>query len=91
MLQALEGAAGVDLRELAGITDEHDLGPCRFGTAEQPGQLAGADHGCLIDHDDGPAVDPGRVGAVQTAEEPVDGFGGDAGVVLELPGRAGRQ
>ena len=91
VLQAAEGAAGVDLRELARITHEHDLGPCRFGTGEQPGQLAGADHGGLIHHDDGSAVEPETVAALEVAEEPVNRCGRDAGVVLELPRRPGRQ
>ncbi len=71
VLQAAEGAAGVDLRELARVADEDDLGLCRFGTVEQPGQLAGPDHGCLIDHDHGPAVEAGTSDAVEVAEEAI--------------------
>ena len=39
-----EGAAGVDLGELAGVTDEHDLGAGGLGVSEEPLELAGADH-----------------------------------------------
>ena len=87
--EAAEGAAGIDLGELARVADEHDLGSGRFGVGEEPGELAGADHGGLVDHDHGAAssavlscrsMPPRRRSMVD---------GGDAGVVLELLGGPG--
>ncbi len=53
---------------------------------EEPGELAGTNHGGLINHHDRPRSE---LGAAEVAEEPVDGAGRDAGVVLEMLGRPG--
>ena len=44
-----EGAASVDLGELAGIADEDDGGPGPLGVGEDLGELAGADHRRFVD------------------------------------------
>ena len=48
--QGAEGSAGLDLGELAGIADQHQLGSRLLGHLHQPGQGAGPDHPGLVDH-----------------------------------------
>jgi hypothetical protein len=67
-----EGAAGVDLGELAGVADEHDLGAGSLGVFEEPEQLASADHGGLIDHDYVLRRESVGVGSVEVAEQPIE-------------------
>jgi hypothetical protein len=52
--QGAEQAAGVDLGELVGVAGEHDLHGLGFGMVEEAGELAGADHAGLVDHEHRP-------------------------------------
>jgi len=84
--KAADGAAGVDLGKLARVTDQHDLGVGVFSVVEESGHLAGPDHGGLVNHHHRPGSE---VGWVELGCAPVDRAGGNAGVVLEVLGRAG--
>jgi hypothetical protein len=55
--QLLEhAAAGLDRGELVGIADQDDLGSTGDGAREELVQVGGADHGGLVDHQNGEAV-----------------------------------
>src|SRR5258707_1015102 len=47
-----EGAAGVDLGELAVVTDEDDLGAVRACEVEELCELTGPNHACFVDDED---------------------------------------
>ena len=89
--EAGEGAAGVDLRELVVVTDEHDLAAGMLGVVEELGELAGTDHGGFVDDHHRAAVELEVVGVVEMAEEPVEGHRGDGGAMFEFCGGAGSQ
>ena len=78
-----EGAAGVDLGELAGVADQDELGPCVVGGVDEAGEVAGADHGGFVDDEHGAVVEEGPTG-VEDADDAVDGLGRDAGAGLEF-------
>ncbi len=63
-----ERAAGFDLGELAVVTDEYDLRVGLGGVVEEPGELAGSDHGGFVDDDDVAIGQPGCVGTVEVDE-----------------------
>ncbi len=47
--ERMEGAAGLDLRELAVVADEHELRAGTHGGLGEPCEVAGADHPGLVD------------------------------------------
>ncbi len=53
LAEAAEESAGVDLGELARVTDEHDLGPRAGGVVEEACERAGADHAGFVDDEHG--------------------------------------
>ncbi len=69
-----EGAAGVDLGELAGVADQDELGPGVVGGVDEAGEVAGADHGGFVDDEHGAFVEEGPPG-VEDADDAVDGLG----------------
>ena len=81
-----EQSAGFDLRQLAGVADEHDLRVLLGGGLEQLQQLAGADHAGFVDHDHGALR---QLNPAQVAEEPGERCGGDPGAVLQFAGGYG--
>src|SRR5207244_2114800 len=84
-----EGAAGFDLGELVVVADEDDLGAVAPGVVEEPGELAGADHGRFVDDEDAAGREAGGVGPFEVGQESGQGGGGDAGAVLEFGGGPG--
>ena len=84
-----ERAAGLDLGELAGIADQHDLGAGCLGVGEDSVEFAGADHGGLVDHDHVAVGQCQR--AVELPEQPVDRERWDTGGVLQSLCRLGGQ
>ena len=54
-----EESSGVDFGELAGVADEYDFGVGFAGGVEDAGELACADHGGFIDHQDAVCVEVG--------------------------------
>jgi hypothetical protein len=58
--EGAEAAAGVDRRQLPVIADQHDLRLRPLGVLQQAGELAGADHAGLVDHQHRPAVQQRR-------------------------------
>ena len=82
-----EGAAGVDLGELARVADEHHLRSSALRVGEELFELAGADHGGLVDHDHVGSVRAGTAAAfINSASRVVDGM---PGAVLEPAGGPG--
>ena len=49
-------AAGLDRRQLVGVTDQHRLGPGGGRGGEQLAQIVGADHAGFVDHHHGRPV-----------------------------------
>ena len=68
-----EQAAGLDLPELRGVADQHQLGLGRLGVVDQAGEARGVHHPGLVDHQHRvrgkrfPAALPGGVKARQQA------------------------
>jgi hypothetical protein len=90
--QGAEQAAGVDLGQLVGVADEHDLHGLRFGVVEEAGELAGADHPGLVDHEHRPGLERRPVAVVvEAGEQPRQGGGADPGGGFELERGAGSQ
>jgi hypothetical protein len=87
--QATEGAAGVDLRQLGGVADQHDLGAAAVGVVQDLGEEAGADHARLVDDQHRVAAQPWRLGILQVQQQPADGAALDAGAVGQFFGRLG--
>src|SRR4051812_27025503 len=85
--ESTEAPASVDLGEVTGGADEHDLRACRFGVVEKAGELTGAHHRGFVDDKHSRVVEC-RMLSVDPGEESVDGRGGDGCVVLELLGSA---
>jgi hypothetical protein len=70
-----EQAARLDLRELAGVTNEYECGAAAGGVGEQPGKSAGVDDAGFVQDDNSGMVQPvglpgGRVGLVGFGEQP---------------------
>jgi hypothetical protein len=77
-----EGSAGVDLGELFRVADENELCVRPLCGVDDGGELTGADHRCLIQHEDCAIVEaPWR--PVVFTDEPADSCTGDAGSVLK--------
>src|SRR4029450_7063337 len=87
--QGAEAATGIDRRQRPVIADQHPLGPGPVGMLKQSGELAGADHTGLIDHQHGAGVQL-LLTLIQVEQESVAGVhlfepraaraqGGDAG------------
>ena len=57
--EGAEAAAGLDRRELAVITNQHHLRARPLGMPKEGGELAGGDHGGLVDHQHRPPVQLG--------------------------------
>jgi hypothetical protein len=72
--QGTEAAAGLDGGELAVVADQHHLGAGPLRMAEQGGELAGGDHGGLVDHQHRPVVQL-LPSMLEVEQEPVDGAG----------------
>jgi hypothetical protein len=54
--QAAEPTAGLDRGELLVVAHQDDLGSCLGGVVQQPSELAGAEHSCLVHHQHAPLV-----------------------------------
>jgi hypothetical protein len=52
----VQGAAGPDRTQLAGISDDHQLAASSFNAEHEPGQIDVCRHACLIEHDDGALI-----------------------------------
>ena len=87
--QSGEAAAGLDLRQLTVVADEDDLGAVGAGMVEEAGQLAGADHGRFVDHQDAVGRQAAGVGPVEVGEEAGQGGRGNPRAVLEFSGGPG--
>ena len=74
--EAGEQAAGVDLGELAGVADEHDLGAGPVGGVEERGEGAGAGHAGLVDDQHGAVVES-WLAVVEVDAQPSQGRRGD--------------
>src|SRR3990172_3089371 len=85
--QGGEEAAGVDLGELAMVADQDELPGGSFDQVGDLGELAAADHACLVDYDDGPGWE--ATGCLGFPHEAGDGGGGDAGGGFESGGGSG--
>jgi hypothetical protein len=70
--EATEAAASVDRRQLPIIANQDHLGLRLLGVLEQAGELAGADHAGLIDHQHRAGVQL-LAAALKVAQEPVAG------------------
>jgi hypothetical protein len=81
-----EEPSGFDLGELVVVADEYQLSFSLFDEAGDGGEVAGADHGGLVDHED--SAGPQSGGSLGLGEEAGDGVGGDAGGGLEFGGGA---
>ena len=85
-----EQSAGFDLGELAVVPDGDHLGAGPVGVGEERGEVPGADHRGLVDHDRGLVVEPGPAGAERGLERG-DRLGWDARAALEFLRRPGGQ
>ena len=71
-----EGAAGVDLGQLAWVTDQDQLGARARGCLDEGGQGPGADHARLVEHHHMTGSEGERPG-VDLGQEPGQGVGRD--------------
>ena len=86
--ESAEGCAAIDGMELMGVTDEDQLCSIAGGVVHQPRNLSAANHGCLVDHQDGACA---LRGAVEPVEQAVHRAGGDARLLAELEGGVRRE
>jgi hypothetical protein len=90
--QGAEQAAGVDLGQLVGVADQHDLDLLLLGVVEQPGELAGADHAGLVDHQHRPGLAAASPSGGRRAGRAAGrGGGADAGGLLQFERGPGGQ
>lgn len=88
MCKRAEQPAGVDLRELMVVADEHDLRASSGGVIEDGDELARADHAGLVNHKDATGGEPASdsVGTFKVRQQRMNGRGGDASAGFELGG-----
>ncbi len=87
--EAAEDAAGLDLRQLAVVTDEHELAVNPLDPIDELGQLARRDHPRLVDDHDG-LIRKLSVPALELTEHRRHARALDAGAVLQLARGASR-
>ncbi len=78
-----DGAAGLELLQLAVIADQHELPVGLCDGIKQPGELTGREHAGLVD-DEHRAVRERAVGALELGQERGDAGACNAAVCLEL-------
>ncbi|MDP8942912.1 MAG: hypothetical protein M3N16_02145, partial [Actinomycetota bacterium] len=86
--QRAEGPARLDLRQLALVAHEHELGLRLLGVPGELRELARTDHGRLVDDEHAPPRE--GMALAQVAQERCDRRRVDAGLGLELAGGARR-
>ena len=86
--ESAEGCAAIDGMELMGVADEDQFCSIAGGVVHQSGNLSAANHGRLVDHQDGVWA---LRGAVEPVEQAVHRAGWDARLLAELEGGVGRE
>ena len=87
--QRAEQPAGVDLGELGWITDQDDGRPGAVRVVEEPFQVPGADHPCLVDDQDvgvGQVAEPAPLVELQAGQQLGHRGRGDGGATSQAAG-----